>query len=108
MPATRRKRCTDLDQPVAYSRATAPLQQSVGSTPTPSRRREGRRKKMPGIAQQADSWTSQMRAEQSGMNLGAELGPADPTAFTQRRPIPQPMPLDRHGPARIIAMANQK
>jgi chromosome partitioning protein len=25
-----------------------------------------------------------------------------------RRPIPQPDPLDRHGPARIIAMANQK
>ena len=25
-----------------------------------------------------------------------------------RRPIPEPMPIDRHGPARIIAMANQK
>ena len=25
-----------------------------------------------------------------------------------RRPIPEPMPTDRHGPARIIAMANQK
>src|SRR5258707_8159807 len=63
---------------------------------------------MAGIAHQADSWTSEMRAEQSSLNLGAELGPADPTAFTQRRPIPQPIPLDRHGPARIIAMANQK
>src|SRR5207248_10899627 len=63
---------------------------------------------MAGIQQQAESWTSQMRAEQSALDLGAELGPADPTAFTQRRPIPQPVPLDRHGPARIIAMANQK
>src|SRR5947209_17938703 len=63
---------------------------------------------MAGIQQQAESWTSEMRAEQSGLNLGADLGPADPTAFTQRRPIPQPIPLDRHGPARIIAMANQK
>src|SRR5437763_5206750 len=63
---------------------------------------------MAGIQQQAESWTSEMRAEQSSLKLGAELGPADPTAFTQRRPSPQPVPLDRHGPARIIAMANQK
>src|SRR5437763_16708934 len=63
---------------------------------------------MAGIQQQAESWTSEMRAEQSSLKLGAELGPADPTAFTQRRPIPPPVPLDRHGPARIIAMANQK
>jgi len=61
---------------------------------------------MSGIDAQAEAWTSELRAQQSG--LGAELGPADPTAYTQRRPIPQPMPLDRHGPARIIAMANQK
>src|SRR5947209_2235184 len=63
---------------------------------------------MAGIQHQAESWTSEMRAEQSSLKLGAELGPADPTAFTQRRPIPQPVPLDRHGPARIIAMCNQK
>src|SRR5436305_13726565 len=63
---------------------------------------------MAGIQQQAESWTSEMRAEQSSLKLGAELGPADPTAFTQRRPIPQPVPLDRHGPARITAMADQK
>src|SRR5205823_10763869 len=63
---------------------------------------------MAGIQQQAESWTSEMRAEQAGLDLGPDLGPAAPTAFTQRRPIPQPIPLDRHGPARIIAMANQK
>jgi chromosome partitioning protein len=49
-----------------------------------------------------------MRAGQSALDLGAELGPADPTAYTTRREIPQPVPLERHGPARIIAMANQK
>jgi chromosome partitioning protein len=48
------------------------------------------------------------RADQAGLDLGAELGPADPTAYTQRRPIPNPAPLDHHGPARVIAMANQK
>ncbi len=64
---------------------------------------------MSGIGQRAESWTSQMRAEQqSAVDLGAELGPADPTAFTARRAIPAPVPLDRHGPARILAMANQK
>jgi chromosome partitioning protein len=42
------------------------------------------------------------------MDIGAELGPADPTAYTVRKPIPEPSPVDRHGPARIIAMANQK
>jgi chromosome partitioning protein len=63
---------------------------------------------MAGISHQAESWTSDMRAEQSAIDLGAELGPADPSAFTMRRPIPQPEPLEYHGPARIIAMANQK
>ncbi|WP_018353221.1 AAA family ATPase [Longispora albida] len=32
----------------------------------------------------------------------------DPATLLDRRPIPQPEPVDRHGPARIIAMANQK
>jgi chromosome partitioning protein len=58
--------------------------------------------------QQAEAWTSALRAEQSAMDLGAHLGPADPTAYTTRRPIPDPRPIDRHGPARIIALANQK
>jgi chromosome partitioning protein len=64
---------------------------------------------MAGITDQAEAWTSTLRAEQqSALNFGAELGPADPSAYTMRRPIPEPMPTDRHGPARIIAMANQK
>src|SRR5688500_8192685 len=58
--------------------------------------------------ERADVWTSTLRAEQSRMDLGADLRPADPSAYTARKPIPEPMPTDRHGPARIIAMANQK
>src|SRR4051794_4587176 len=56
----------------------------------------------------AEAWTSVLREQQNSLDLGADLGPADPTAYTMRRPIPEPMPTDRHGPARIIAMANQK
>ncbi|HEY2947646.1 MAG TPA: ParA family protein [Micromonosporaceae bacterium] len=63
---------------------------------------------MAGNSDRAESWTSALRAEQSAFDLGAELGPADPAAYTMRKPIPEPMPSDRHGPARIIAMANQK
>ena len=58
--------------------------------------------------ERGESWTDGMRAQQSSLDLGADLGPADPTAYTTRREIPKPVPLERHGPARIIAMANQK
>jgi chromosome partitioning protein len=55
-----------------------------------------------------DAWAA-LRAEQSAADVdGAELGPADPEAYTGKRAIPTPDPVDRHGPARIIAMANQK
>jgi chromosome partitioning protein len=63
---------------------------------------------MAGNSDQAESWTSALRAEQSAFDLGAELGPADPSAYTMRRPIPEPMPADPRAQARIIAMANQK
>src|SRR5512139_1489857 len=63
---------------------------------------------MVGNADRAEAWTTAMRAEQASIDLSADLGPADPTAYTARRPIPEPMPTDRHGPARIIALANQK
>src|SRR5215475_5283148 len=32
----------------------------------------------------------------------------DPALARQRRDTPDPAPLDRHGPARIIALCNQK
>src|SRR3982750_67037 len=56
----------------------------------------------------AGAWTSAPREQRGSRALGADLGPADPTAYTMRRPIPEPMPTDRHGPARIVALANQK
>jgi chromosome partitioning protein len=58
--------------------------------------------------ERAEAWTSTLRAEQSALDLSAQLGPADPSAYTTRKDIPEPMPTDRHGPARIISMANQK
>ena len=63
---------------------------------------------MAGIDERAANWTATLRAEQSAFDLGADLGPADPTAYTARKAIEAPMPLERHGPARILAMANQK
>ena len=60
---------------------------------------------MAGMEQQAEAWTTTMRAEQASMDIGAELGPADPTAYTVRKPIPEPVPIDRHGPARTTTAA---
>ncbi len=34
--------------------------------------------------------------------------PADPAALRQGRPIPEPQPLKSHGPARVVALCNQK
>jgi chromosome partitioning protein len=33
---------------------------------------------------------------------------ADPAVARKRRPVPEPPPLQRHGPARVIALCNQK
>ena len=63
---------------------------------------------MTGMDNQADAWTAAMRNEQASLDIGAELGPADPAAYTFPRPIPEPMPIDRYGPACIVALANQE
>jgi chromosome partitioning protein len=42
-----------------------------------------------------------------GGEMGAPASRVDP-ARARQRPLPTPKPLDRHGPARIIAMCNQK
>src|SRR5690348_1234525 len=34
--------------------------------------------------------------------------PADPAAARRKRVLPEPPPLDKHGPARTIALCNQK
>ncbi len=55
-----------------------------------------------------DAWAA-LRAEQSAADFNdADLGPADPESYTGKGPIPKPEPVEGHGPARIIAMANQK
>ncbi|GAA4325717.1 ParA family protein [Klenkia terrae] len=41
------------------------------------------------------------------MEMGVPAGRVDP-AKARQRPLPTPKPLDRHGPARIVAMCNQK
>jgi chromosome partitioning protein len=38
----------------------------------------------------------------------APATPADPALARAKRPLPEPTPLERHGPARIIALCNQK
>lgn len=59
------------------------------------------------------SWTSAQRPlavprppvtdEEPDLEEG-EVGPTG----RRRRPLPQPPPLERHGPARVLAMCNQK
>lgn len=52
---------------------------------------------------------------ETGALFPAETSPApephrsvDPAAARQKRPLPEPPPLERHGPARVIALCNQK
>jgi len=50
---------------------------------------------------QQPSPAAQSEPSQSGQ-------PADPARARQRRPLVQPQPLSQHGPARVIALCNQK
>jgi chromosome partitioning protein len=47
-------------------------------------------------------------AESGELFTTPESRSADPAISRQKRVIPEPQPLDRHGPARIIALCNQK
>jgi chromosome partitioning protein len=45
----------------------------------------------------------------SGALFPVEPGkPADPALARRKRPLPDPPPLKRHGPARVVALCNQK
>ena len=44
----------------------------------------------------------------SGSGSAADAKSADPARTRQRRPLVQPEPLKQHGPARVIALCNQK
>ncbi|HEY7010564.1 MAG TPA: ParA family protein [Jatrophihabitantaceae bacterium] len=45
---------------------------------------------------------------ESGQLFGAARASADPAVARRKRVLPEPPPLERHGPARIIALCNQK
>src|SRR5690348_10749321 len=52
---------------------------------------------------------SKSRAGEAGELFPVEPAkPADPVLARGRRELPEPRPLQRHGPARVIAMCNQK
>nr|BFF24986.1 hypothetical protein GCM10025732_29510 [Glycomyces mayteni] len=56
-----------------------------------------------------DKWAALRGAAQVPPTDGdGDLSSPDPETYTGKRDIPQPQPLERHGPARVIAMANQK
>jgi chromosome partitioning protein len=55
------------------------------------------------------SATQHAEGPESGALFAAEPGKsADPAVARPKREVPEPPPLERHGPARIIALCNQK
>jgi chromosome partitioning protein len=58
------------------------------------------------MATRADAASAVVRPHDSGREMGA-ASRQDP-ARARQRPLPEPKPLTEHGPARIIAMCNQK
>ena len=58
------------------------------------------------MATRADAASAVARPHDSGSEMGA-ASRQDP-AKARQRPLPEPKPLTEHGPARVIAMCNQK
>ena len=58
------------------------------------------------MATRADAASAVARPHDSGPEMGA-VSRQDP-AKARQRPLPEPRPLTEHGPARVIAMCNQK
>ena len=59
------------------------------------------------MATRADAASAVARPHDSGPEMGAASKQLDP-ARARQRPLPEPKPLTEHGPARVIAMCNQK
>jgi chromosome partitioning protein len=59
------------------------------------------------MATRADAASAVARPQDSGPEMGAVSRQQDP-AKARQRPLPEPRPITEHGPARIIAMCNQK
>jgi chromosome partitioning protein len=55
-----------------------------------------------------DKWAALRGVVPPPSDSDGETVGSDPENFTGRGEIPQPQPLERHGPARVVAMANQK
>ncbi|HZE38597.1 MAG TPA: AAA family ATPase [Stackebrandtia sp.] len=55
-----------------------------------------------------DKWAALRTTAAPPSDSDTEVGGSDPENYTGHREIPQPQPLERHGPARVVAMANQK
>ncbi|HLU29751.1 MAG TPA: AAA family ATPase, partial [Glycomyces sp.] len=55
-----------------------------------------------------DKWEALRSAQVPPADSDGDFTSPDPETYTGKRDIPQPQPLERHGPARVIAMANQK
>jgi chromosome partitioning protein len=58
------------------------------------------------MATRADAASAVARPQDSGVEMGA-VSRQDP-AKARQRPLPEPPPITEHGPARVIAMCNQK
>ena len=55
-----------------------------------------------------DKWAALRGVAKPMPDGDGEVGIGDPESYTSRGEIPQPQPVERHGPARVVAMANQK
>jgi chromosome partitioning protein len=51
---------------------------------------------------------STKKQAESGLFSVESVKSADPALARRKRTVPEPIPLDKHGPARIIALCNQK
>ena len=59
------------------------------------------------MATRADAAPAVARPHDTDPEMGAAASRLDP-ARARQRPLPDPKPLTEHGPARVIAMCNQK
>jgi chromosome partitioning protein len=62
----------------------------------------------PGTRRPAAEESSAGEETREELFASAAVKSADPAVTRAKRPIPDPPPLERHGPARIIALCNQK
>src|SRR3712207_3780940 len=90
--------------PTPYRRVT----RAVGKTASGAPRRSGPElEATPTMAIRGDVAPAVARPRETEPEMGGAASKQDP-ARARQRPLPDPKPLTQHGPARIIAMCNQK